>query len=147
MYCKIYIIYNINIPVHRVCIEHLLYMYCKIYIIYKINIPVHRVCIEHLLYMYCKIYIIYKINIPVHRVCIEHLLYKYCKIYIIYNINIPVHKFGIIFFIHIPKKYNKKGQGKQNKTKENYVQRTTIYNNHFGTQQINSRGTAYLLMC
>ena len=36
---------------------------------------------------------------------------------------------------------------KQNKTKENYVQRTTIYNNHIDTQQINSNGTAYLLMC
>ena len=36
---------------------------------------------------------------------------------------------------------------KQNKTKENYVQRTTIYNNHIDTQQINSSGTAYLLMC
>ena len=50
-------------------------------------------------------------------------------------------------FIHIQKKFNKKGQGKQNKTKENYVQRTTIYNNYIGTQQINSSGTAYLLMC
>ena len=50
-------------------------------------------------------------------------------------------------FIHIQKKFNKKGQGKQNKTKENYVQQTTIYNNHIDTQQINSSGTAYLLMC
>ena len=41
-------------------------------------------------------------------------------------------------YIHIQKKFNKKGQRKQNKTKENYVQRTTIYNNHIGTQQINS---------
>ena len=50
-------------------------------------------------------------------------------------------------FIHIQKKFNKKGQGKQNKTKANYVQQTTIYNNHIDTQQINSSGTAYLLMC
>ena len=55
--------------------------------------------------------------------------------------------FGWKNFIHIQKKFNKKGQGKQNKTKENYVQQTTIYNNHIDTQQINSSGTAYLLMC
>ena len=53
---------------------------------------------------------------------------------------------GRILFIY-RKNSTKKGQGKQNKTKENYVQRTTIYNNHIDTQQINSSGTAYLLMC
>ena len=36
---------------------------------------------------------------------------------------------------------------KQNETKENYVQRTTIYNSHIGNQQINSSDTTYLLMC
>ena len=36
---------------------------------------------------------------------------------------------------------------KQYETKENYVQRTTIYNSHIGNQQINSSDTAYLLMC
>ena len=36
---------------------------------------------------------------------------------------------------------------KQNETKKNYVQRTTIYNSHIDNQQINSSGTAYLLMC
>ena len=36
---------------------------------------------------------------------------------------------------------------KQNKTQEIYLQRTTIYNNHIGNQQINSSGTAYLLIC
>ena len=50
-------------------------------------------------------------------------------------------------FYSYTEKFNKKGQGKQNKTKENYVQQTTIYNNHIDTQQINSSGTAYLLMC
>ena len=64
------------------------------------------------------------------------------RLYIILFIEV-----GRIFFIHIQKKLNKEGQGKQNKTKENYVQRTTIYNNHIGNQQINSSGTAYLLMC
>ena len=41
-------------------------------------------------------------------------------------------------FYSYTEKINKKGQGKQNKTKENYVQQTTIYNNHIDTQQINS---------
>ena len=53
---------------------------------------------------------------------------------------------GRILFTY-RKNSTKKDKEKQNKTKENYVQRTTIYNNHIGTQQINSSGTAYLLMC
>ena len=57
--------------------------------------------------------------------------------------------FGWKNFIHIQKKLNKKDNEnniKHNKTKVNYVQRTTIYNSHIGNQQINSSGTAYLLM-
>ena len=57
---------------------------------------------------------------------------------------------SIISFIVSEKKLNKNGQGKQNKTKEKVctcVQRTTIYNNHIGNQQIDSSRTAYLLMC
>ena len=42
---------------------------------------------------------------------------------------------------------NKKDKGNKNKTKEYYVRRTPIYHSHIGTQQINSSGTAYLLMC
>ena len=61
---------------------------------------------------------------------------------------------GVIFFgwknfIHIQKKLNKKDNEsniKHNKTNENYVQRKTIYNSHIGNQQINSSGTAYLLI-
>ena len=49
-------------------------------------------------------------------------------------------------FIHIQKKFNKKGQGKQNKTKENYVQRTTIYNNHIDTQQCSKNNQEYIIM-
>ena len=51
---------------------------------------------------------------------------------------------GRILFIY---RKNSTKKDKENKTKENYVQRTTIYNNYIGTQQINSSGTAYLLMC
>ena len=40
----------------------------------------------------------------------------------------------------------KKRHGKQNKPMGNHVQRT-LYNSHIGTQQINSSGIAYLLMC
>ena len=43
---------------------------------------------------------------------------------------------GRILFTY-RKKSTKKDKEKQNKTKENYVQQTTIYNNHIGTQQIN----------
>ena len=50
-------------------------------------------------------------------------------------------------FYSYTKKNHQKEQRKQNKAKENYIQRTTIYNNHINTQQINSSGTAYLLMC
>ena len=62
------------------------------------------------------------------------------------NIIAYLYKVGRILFIY-KKKINKKGQEKQNKTNENYVQQTTIYNNHIDTQQVNSSGTAYLLMC
>ena len=52
-------------------------------------------------------------------------------------------KVGIIFFFKLNKK-DKENNNKK-KTKENYVQRTTIYNSHIDTQQISSSGTAYLL--
>ena len=46
---------------------------------------------------------------------------------------------------------NSTKKDKENKTKQNYVQRTTIYmymySSHIGTQQINSNGTSYILMC
>ena len=56
---------------------------------------------------------------------------------------------GRILFIYRKKSAKKDNENniKQNETKENYVQRTTIYNGHIGNQQINSSDTAYLLMC
>ena len=47
------------------------------------------------------------------------------------------------FYSYTEKKINKKD--KENKTKQN--KQTTLYNNHIGNPQINSSGTAYLLMC
>ena len=63
-----------------------------------------------------------------------------------YIIGIPP-KLRLEEFYSYTEKNQQKRTRKQNKTKENYVQRTTIYNNHIDTQQINSSGTAYLLMC
>ena len=75
-------------------------------------------------------------------------------LFLLYGKNVQVGLCAFFFgwknFIHIQKKLSKKGQRKQykqNETKENYVQRTTIYNSDIGNQQINSSDTAYLLMC
>ena len=59
--------------------------------------------------------------------------------------------FGLeIFYSYTEKNQQKKDNEnniKQSETKENYVQRTTIYNSNIGNQQINSSDTAYFLMC
>ena len=57
--------------------------------------------------------------------------------------------FGVILFMYRRNSAKKDNENniKQNETKENYVQRPTIYNSHIGNQQINSSDTAYLLMC
>ena len=56
---------------------------------------------------------------------------------------------GRILFIYRKKLAKKDNENniKQNETKENYVQRTTIYHSHIGNQQINSSDTVYLMMC
>ena len=69
-----------------------------------------------------------------------------------YGNNVQVYAFFLVernLFIYrkISAKKDNENNIKQNETKENYVQRTTIYNSHIDNQQINSSGTAYLLMC
>ena len=67
------------------------------------------------------------------------------------SINPPYKKIkksevGRISFIS-RKKVNKKEKENKNKNnKGNYVQRTTLYNNHIDNQQINSSGKVYLLV-
>ena len=65
----------------------------------------------------------------------------------IYNTKCTKYKLRLEEFYSYTEKIQQKRTRKTNKTKENYVQQTTIYNNHIDTQQINSSGTAYLFMC
>ena len=60
-------------------------------------------------------------------------------------INININKVGRILFIY---RKNSTKKDKENKTKQRKTMYSEqlLYNNHIDTQQINSRGTAYLLM-
>ena len=75
-------------------------------------------------------------------------------LFLLYGNNVQVGLCALFwleeFYSYTGKKSAKKDNEnniKQKETKENYVQRTTIYNSHIGNQQINSSDTAYLLMC